>query len=154
MSLSDLDLESRLRDQRLRAATAEAPADLAQRVRQRYRRQQRQRLVLAAAVLAVAAVFVAVPRIGQSLLDGGGGPASPPRVHTPSLYEAPTRGSLAADKAWVDGVAALDWGADQAGPEGNPVNIAVGDRHVVFAGDVPGGRTALVLGESGRVLFG
>jgi hypothetical protein len=152
MSLSDLDLQSRLHDQRLRAVGAEAPADLAQRVRQRYRRQQRRRLVLAAAVVAVAAVFVAVPRIGQFLLDGDGGPASPPRLHTPSLYDVPTRGSLAGDQAWVKGVAALDWAGDTAGPDDAPIDIPVADRHVAFAGEVPGGRTAYVLGESGRRL--
>jgi hypothetical protein len=74
-------------------------------------------------------------------------------VHTASLYDVPTRGSLARDDSWVAGVAALDWGADEAGPDGLSVTIPGADRHVVFAGEVPGGRTALVLGRTGRVLF-
>jgi hypothetical protein len=33
------------------------------------------------------------------------------------------------------------------------VTVPLSDRHVVFAGDVPGGRTAFVLGENRRVLY-
>jgi hypothetical protein len=156
MSLADLDLEARLRDQRLRAADAEVPADLPARVRARYRRQQRRRLATAAAVLAVAAVFVGVTRIGQSLLADPA-PAAPSTVDTPALYDVPTRGSLAGDRAWVDGVAALDWRFDGAepAPEGpRPEDVTRASHRVLFAGDVPGGRAAFVAGTAGSATFG
>jgi hypothetical protein len=155
MSLSDLDLETRLHDHRLSAADAVAPADLAERVRQRYRRQQRQRLGLAAAALAVAAVVVLVPRVGGSLVDDGDvAPASPAPVHTPSLFDVPTRGSLADDEAWVAGVAVLSGSPEEGDPDDVPADLPLGDRHVVFAGEIPGGRAAFVLARADRVLFG
>lgn len=67
-------------------------------------------------------------------------------------FDGPTRGSLAGDRAFVDGVKALPW-ADEP-----PVRAADGTilyylpdppveaRTVVFAGEVPGGRWALVVG--------
>jgi hypothetical protein len=157
MSLSDLDLEALLRDQRLRAAdVAPPPADLAQQVRGRYRRQTRQRIALAAAALAVAAVFVAVSTVGSALLGGTGDPAAPPApsaAGATALYGVPTRGSLADDAAWVDAVAALDWGSP--GPDADPrlQKVAPAGHRVVFAGDVHGARTALVLGMAGRTTF-
>jgi hypothetical protein len=155
MSLSELDLEGRLREQRQRAADLPpVPADLAQRTRARYRRLQRQRLALAAGALTIAAVFVAVPRIGTSLRGDDTRPARPPSVvHTPSLYDVPTRGSLAGDRAWLRAVAALDWTPDDTTPDGLPPDAAVAERHVVYADDVPSGRLALVLARSGRVLY-
>lgn len=71
------------------------------------------------------------------------------RSDRPDLVDVPTRGSLAGDAAWVAGVRELAWPA----PEGLPAERFVPrpeDRHVAFAGDVPGGRVALVLGEIGN----
>ena len=51
------------------------------------------------------------------------------------------RGSLADDAAFVEAVRRLPWTADER------AGSALGIRSVVFAGDVPGGRWALVVGE-------
>ena len=61
---------------------------------------------------------------------------------TASVLDAGSpRGSLADDAAFVEAVRRLPWTADErAGP-------ALGIRSVVFVGDVPGGRWALVVGE-------
>lgn len=59
-----------------------------------------------------------------------------------NLYDGPTRGSLRDDAAFVEAVRALPWPGPQAtgGPGPRPAG-----RHVVFAGDVPAGRWALVV---------
>jgi hypothetical protein len=70
----------------------------------------------------------------------------------PSLYDVPTRGSLAGDADFLAGVRAIDWAS--------PPNAALGvlsppadTRRVLFAGDVPGGhRWALVMGRVGDQL--
>jgi hypothetical protein len=81
-------------------------------------------------------------------------PAFPDRATTPGagLFDRPPRGSLADDRAFVEGVRALPW------TEEPPVLAADGtvlyhlptptveDRSVVFAGDVPDGRWAFVVG--------
>jgi hypothetical protein len=78
----------------------------------------------------------------------GGAPAD--------YFTGPTRGSLAGDDEFLDGVTALPWAAEP------PVRAADGTilyylpnppveaRRVVFAGDVPGGRWALVVGGTPR----
>ncbi|MGY1857659.1 hypothetical protein [Modestobacter sp. SYSU DS0290] len=77
-------------------------------------------------------------------------PPPPP----PELYEAPARGSLADDEAFLAAVAELDWSltADPAGVVigGDPPAVP-GTQRVVYAADVPGGhRWAVVLGLVGR----
>lgn len=82
----------------------------------------------------------------------GGGPAPGTELARPE-----TRGSLADDQTFLDGVRALDWTDDA------PVRAADGTllyyqpdppveaRDVVFAGEVPGGRWALVTGRTSAV---
>ncbi|MCZ2829268.1 hypothetical protein O2W14_10535 [Modestobacter sp. VKM Ac-2986] len=116
------------------------------------RRRGRAAQVAGAATVALAVVLAVVP----------GRPAHPPppvvttEVVTgytgPSLYDVPTRGSLAGDAAFVAGVQAIEWAS--------PPNAALGvlsppadTRRVLFAGDVPGGhRWALVMGRVGDEL--
>ena len=158
MTLSDLDLETRLRDQRTRAEEIPpASFDLAQRVRERAREQRRRRIALTAAGIAAALVFVGLPALASGLVDEGsrGESASPPSrrpavSQNPPLDDLPTRGSLADDEGWLREVAELSWrspelerGIDRGVMLHDP---ALDTRHVAFAGDVPGGRVALVLG--------
>ncbi|TQN42332.1 hypothetical protein FHU33_1729 [Blastococcus colisei] len=123
-------------------------------------RRRRQRNLLAAAGCVVL-LGIAVPR----LVDGGpqeAGPASGAvsevtggagaAAAVVDVFSEPTRGSLADDRAFLDGVRALPW------TEEPPLRAADGtvlhylpeppveSRRVVFAGDVPGGRWALVVG--------
>ena len=148
MTLSDSDLQDRLRDLRLQADLVPPPAhDLAERTRQGYRAQRRRRAVLAVTGLVVALVLVGVP-VGASVLLGplrDGDTAEEPVLPVPDggLYDVPARGSLADDRAWVAGVRTLDWPADGEVP-------STANRRVVFAGEVPGGRVALVLGRLER----
>jgi hypothetical protein len=70
------------------------------------------------------------------------------------ILDGPPRGSLAGDQAFLDGVRALPWTVEP------PVRAADGtilyylseppveSRRVVYAGDVPGGRWALVVAEA------
>jgi hypothetical protein len=164
VTLSDLDLETRLRDQRTRAEEiAPPPVDLAQRVRQRAREQRRRRAVLTAAGVTAALVFVGLPALASGLVGEGsrGESAAPssqrPSVTTvPALDDLPTRGSLAGDEGWLREIAALSWRS--ADLEGDSIEGVVlhdpplDTRHVAFAGDVPGGRVALVLGLDSRLV--
>lgn len=163
MSLSELELEARLRDQRARAAEIPpAPFDLAQRARERAREQRRRRVALTAAGVAAALLFVGLPAVVPGLVtDGSRGesaaPPTRPRTPAPSHLDLPTRGSLAGDEEWLAGVRALSWLPADA--PSNPADAAmswpeppVEDRKVVFAGDVPDGRVALLMADTGRGL--
>ena len=155
MTLSDLDLETRLRAQRTRAEeTPPAPSDLVQRVRERAREQRRRRLALAAAGVAAALVFVGLPTLASGLVgDGSRGeaaaPSSPSRTRVPSNFDYSARGSLAGDADWVEGVRALSWRSEDWPDTPRKVDPELENRTVAFAGDVPGGRVALVLGRLG-----
>lgn len=123
--------------------------------------RRRTRRALLAALGCVVLLGLALPQ----LTGGGVEPAAPvtgaatavpsarPAVAAPTDYlGGPTRGSLAGDRDFVEGVKALPWADDP------PVRAADGTvlyylpdppveaRTVVFAGDVPGGRWALVAG--------
>src|SRR5688500_9275163 len=70
VTISDHDLQGRLRDLRLQADLVPSPAhDLAERTRQSYRAQRRRRAVVAVTGLVVAMVLVGVP-VGTSVLLG------------------------------------------------------------------------------------
>jgi hypothetical protein len=159
VTLSDLDLEAGLRQQRTRAdEIPPAPFDLAQRVRERSREQRRRRVALTAAGVAAALVVVGLPALTSGLIGEGirgesAAPSSAPRrTLLPSNLDVPTRGSLAGDEDWLAGIRALSWlSKDMPAP---PPEIefpdpALEDRTVAFAGDVPGGRVALVLARTG-----
>jgi hypothetical protein len=92
----------------------------------------------AAAVAVVVLVLAPFDRTEQAP-EAEAGTAAPTAM--PVLDAGSPRGSLADDVEFVDAVRRLPWTADErAGP-------ALGIRSVVFAGDVPGGRWALVVGE-------
>ncbi|QXG76402.1 hypothetical protein KUM42_02230 [Modestobacter sp. L9-4] len=144
------DVQQDLRDRlTLLARHAPRPADTAARalaLSTRRRRRHAGRTAAAAVAVAVA-VLAALPGPAAQ-------PAPPPAADVvepagPSLYDVPTRGSLAGDAEFVAGVAAIEWAS--------PPNAALGvlsppadTRRVLFAGDVPGGhRWALVMGRVG-----
>jgi hypothetical protein len=151
-----------LRERLHRLADDTAPparTGLAEVIRTRHRARRRQRAGLVALVTAVAAVVVG----GQVLIDGG--PAvEPAPLAVPAngtdenaavpesaslppadVYGGPTRGSLADDAAFVEGVRRLPWSDGDNVGTGIP-NAPLPSRHVVFAGDVGAARVALVAG--------
>ncbi|MCV2490072.1 hypothetical protein OF117_11935 [Geodermatophilus sp. YIM 151500] len=149
--MPDTDLEDLLRaDLRARGAAAPpAPPDLAARVRRQHRHQRRTRLLVATAAAGVVALFAGVATALPT--DRPAQPAAPattaPRPPT-YLEDLPTRGSLASDEAWLAGVRELDWYGGAAS-DGSVVDDlpAPADRRVLFAGDTPAGRIALLAGR-------
>lgn len=141
-------LETEVRDRLHRVAARSAGTDgddraAAEDVLLRRRVERRHRAVGLAVAACVALVVVAVP-----LLVGG--PRSAPGRQAAAggeVWDAPVRGSLAGDRAFLDAVRLLDWSPRGPVPD-RP------DRRVVFAGDVPGGRAALVVGRAGGQLMG
>jgi hypothetical protein len=142
------ELQTRLT--RLAEHTAPPPRErLAEVVVARHRAHRRQTMGLTALVAAVAAVVVAVP----ALLDAAP-PAEPaigvaaPAAADGDVLSGPTRGSLAGDAAFVDAVRQLSWteAADPDAPTA-AADPALDTRQVVFAGDVAGGRWALVVAQ-------
>ncbi|MGZ4538526.1 MAG: hypothetical protein ACXVXS_05375 [Blastococcus sp.] len=91
--------------------------------------------------LLVAAAFLALLLIGSPLAPDRPQPPQPSTV-TADVLGRPTRGSLAGDPAFVDAVRRVPW--DDPGVTGAAAP-PISARHVVFAGDVPGGRWALVV---------
>jgi hypothetical protein len=159
VTLSDAQLETRLRDLRgLAEAITPAPFDLAEQVRERHRAERRRRVALTAAGLAAALVLVGVPVAASGLIaDGRGEATAPGSTDQPSsIYDMPTRGSLAGDADWLDAVTRLSWRSAAPEPDLPPgAAVVVHDppvesRRVAFAGDVPGARVALVLGLDSR----
>ncbi|MGY1840979.1 MULTISPECIES: hypothetical protein [unclassified Modestobacter] len=140
------DLHDRLH--RLADRAAPPPRhDLADAVVTRHRAQRRQALALTAVAAVVAGVVGATPLV----LDGppaapisatGAGPAS--TAAAVDVLAGPTRGSLAGDADFVEAVRQLPWDDGVSETPDAPVDT----RRVVFAGDVPGGRWALVAGEN------
>ena len=150
---TDTELEIRLRrDLRARRATAApAPADLVDRVRRRHRSRRRAQLLTAVAAVAVVAGFAGAAALVTRIQAG----PAPDTADQPSFAPEdtvlgwPTRGTLAGDEEWLDGIRRLDW-------DGPP------DRHVAYAGEVPDvpavtgeildgtpdGTVALVVGEA------
>jgi hypothetical protein len=168
---TDTELEIRLRrDLRARRAAAPpAPADLADRVRRRHRSQRRAQVLAAVAAVAVVAGSAGAATLVTRIQAG----PAPDTIDRPSISPEdtvlgwPTRGSLAGDEEWLDGLRRLDWEL----PPGTPGEVAVPaapDRHVAYAGEVPAGApngegelfdgtpdatVALVVGEAdGRVV--
>ena len=87
--------------------------------------RRRRRLRVAAGVVTAAVLLVLVP-----LLPRGSAPPRPA-----SVYAGPTRGSLAGDADFLRGIRDSGWALAQE---------ERGPRRVIFAGDVPGDRWALV----------
>jgi hypothetical protein len=163
MTISDSDLEAQLRGFRARAdEIPPAPHDLADRVRDRHRTLRRREFGLAAAAVAVVLIVVGVPVLDSTFRADGdrshaAAPSPPHRL--PTLADLPTRGSLADDEDWLRGVRQLSWQtlsetyqlpAEEAAMVPDP---PVDARTVAFAGDVPGGRVALVLSRTDRPAY-
>jgi DNA-directed RNA polymerase specialized sigma24 family protein len=126
----------------------EPPADSAQVARElaheaAARRRRGRAFALVAGVAAVLAA--AVPLTARAPEPARSTEAVPVRPESPpagdrSVFREPTRGSLAADTRFVAELSRVPWG-------GEPAEVTPESRHVVFAGDVPGGRWALVVGR-------
>lgn len=105
------------------------------------RRVDRRLLWLAAAVVGILLV-VAAPSDRSEPAPGAAASTRPPVARSALVVDdGPPRGSLAGDAAFVTAVRGLPWNADEAAGSGSEV------RTVVFAGDVPGARWALVVGR-------
>ncbi|MCZ2839364.1 hypothetical protein [Modestobacter sp. VKM Ac-2985] len=124
---------------RWRLDAAQAVADVG------HRRTGRRRRVLAAAAVAAVVLFGAVGALTRPAAEppAAATPATPavdagPSVRAAPVLTGPTRGSLADDPAFLAAVQQADWGGLVAPP--------AADRTVVFAGDTPSGRAALVVG--------
>ena len=127
--------------------------DTADRVVELHRAQDRRRLRWAGVAAAVAVVVAVVPALvtrsspADTTAVAAGGEVA-------SLFDAPTRGSLAGDgeavaaalsASWEDGIPYND--------EGRILDPASQDRHVAFIGEVPDGQIwALVIGRTGGQL--
>jgi hypothetical protein len=144
--MEETELQQRLT--RLAERTAPPPRErLAEVVVARHRSQRRQTIGITSLVAVVAAVVVAVP----SLLGGPSSTLVPETSAavdegpTVDVFAGPTRGSLAGDAAFVEGVRRLSW-SSSAGSD--VPDAPVDTRRVVFAGEVAGVRLALVAGEN------
>lgn len=138
--------EQLLRDTfQARAGDVEAGTDLASRVVVAHRAQRHQRLSLvgAAAALIVLVVGVVVPL--QTSRDADRGVTGLPTGQSVG-YPFPPRGSLADDPAFLEALLRQPWVTG--------LEPGMDTRQVVFAGDVPGGRWAWVLGRQDGLLVG
>lgn len=152
-----MNIETQLRDTLHRAADELGAAEPPQAVRvsgmhSLARRRSRRRAAMLSAGLAVLLVAVAVP-FGLSLLRTGDDRIAAPLLEG-GIFGVPTRGSLAGDAAFVEAVRQLPWvvpgvepGPGLDGTVEAP-NAPVETRRVVFAGDVPQGRWAVVVGQN------
>ena len=98
----------------------------------------RRRLVVHGAV--VAGLLLAAPFVPRGPEPEAASRTGPPAPAPVTVLDGPARGSLAGDRAFLEAVRRLPWSDDE--PTGN-----LGIRSVVFAGDVPGARWALVVGR-------
>lgn len=141
--MDETELQHRLT--RLAERTAPPPREgLADVVVARHRGRRRHALATTGLVAAVVALVVAA----TTLLPGGRSaqPADPASV---VVLGGSTRGSLAGDGDFVEGVRRLPWTSPDVvggGPEASPDT-----RRVVFAGDVAQRRWALVVGRDPAV---
>ncbi|WP_164700602.1 hypothetical protein [Modestobacter sp. KNN46-3] len=126
---------------RWRLDAAQAVADVG------HRRTGLRRRVLAAATVAAVVLAGAVGALTRPVAEEPLPAAAPsavapagagPSVRSAPVLTGPARGSLADDPAFLTSVQQAEWGGLVAPP--------VADRTVVFAGDTPSGRAALVVG--------
>jgi hypothetical protein len=146
--MEETELQQRLT--RLAERTAPPPREqLAEAVVARHRAQRRQTIGITALAAVVAAVVLAVPTV-----LGGSSPAPISATNatvdpSPAVdpFTGPTRGSLAGDTSFVEGVRQLPWTSDDFSSTDTP-DAPLETRRVVFAGEVGGARLALVIGEN------
>lgn len=137
-----IDTELELRESLHSLTTAAEPSLRAAgpgQIRQRHLVWRRRRNNAIAAVAAVLVLVVVVP-VGVSLLTRGDGEVAGPGT-APSILDIPTRGSLAGDAEFLDGLRGRPLPPNAGVPSLPPPE----DRYVAFAGDVPGGRWALLV---------
>lgn len=130
------------------------PADPYESVLARRQHSDRRRLVSLATGLTVALIAVIIP-VGISLV----GPrdsqvAASPEIPYANVFAGPTRGSLAAETGFVEGVRQLSWTLPDGLEMPSGPDAPVETRKVVFAGDVAGGRWALVVGQNTAIPSG
>jgi len=110
--------------------------------------RSRRRVAVLSAGLAVLVIGVGIPT-GLSLIEPAdnsvAAPPSPESIPSADIYGGPTRGSLADDAEFVEAVRQLPWTVDGSPL---PTEPPVESRRVVFVGDVPQARWALVIGEA------
>jgi hypothetical protein len=127
--------------------------DTADRVVELHRAQDRRRLRWAGVAAAVAVVVAVVPA-----LVARSSPADTAAVaadgEVTSLFDAPTRGSLAGDGDAVAELQSTSWGAVNPFQDAGQILTPVpSGRHVAFVGEVPGGQVwGLVVGRPGPQL--
>jgi hypothetical protein len=124
---------------RLPSTAADTVAGMVTAARAARRRRRVQLVAGALVVLALAVVVPLLPRGAPTPTPASTPSSTPASTPTavpvgPSVYAGPTRGSLAGDEAYLQGLRELDW----------PPARAADTRRVVYAGDVAGGRWALV----------
>jgi len=151
--MTDTDLQQRLTDT---VATIDAPPDLVERVRLGgARRLRRRRAGAVATIVLTTAVIGGVATVGQDLLSTSGGfDASTQTKQNEDPYgfllNRPTRGDLANDQAYLDGVLKI-WNASHQKSANAGRGIFDDLRatpHVAWAGTTPGGRAAIVVQQS------
>lgn len=130
------------------------PSDSYERVLARRHKSDRRRLASLAAGLAALLVAVAVP-FGLAVVgtqeDRVVGPPSTPVA---DIFGVPTRGSLADNVDFVEAVRQLSWALAGVSTVPPTPDAPVESRRVVFAGDVVGGRWALVVGANTAIPTG
>jgi hypothetical protein len=155
-----MDIETRLRHDLAERAEdiAAAPDGFVEHVLDGHRAQRRHRTGLLALAAFIGLIAVLVP---VAIAGGGRGQTAGPTA-TPSStsavpagpvvpdgrYDLPPRGSLAGDAAFVQGLLDLPWNRRNSSDDLIP-DPAADTRSVVFAGAVPGGVQALVIGWEG-----
>jgi DNA-directed RNA polymerase specialized sigma24 family protein len=150
------DPRERLRQELAELAEADLPpptaaASVADAARREVSTRRRRRWLAGIAAVCAGAV-VAVPTLTGREPDASPPPAErsrEPDVRPPAsvdVVDLPTRGSLAGDAAFLDGVLALPWENEHTGDYPVDITTSPESRRVLFAGDVPGGRWALVVG--------
>jgi len=147
-----LDVERELRSHLAARPVPRAPEGLVARTRELHRRRRRHQAAAGGVVLAVALVFGSVPVLRSTLPDVGRSDTAAPSSSAAlaSLYDLPTRGSLADDAGWLAAVADLPWSAE---PLVDPHTLPPVESHrVLYAADVRGSRVALVMGRDDGVL--
>jgi DNA-directed RNA polymerase specialized sigma24 family protein len=130
------------------ADAAAAAADAEQQVLARRRR--RWPIAVAAAAAAVVLVVPAVTGqepTGPQTTDSPDRPRAPSVTAQVDLSELPPRGSLADDREFIAGLVQRPWETADAGEFPMDVTTAEESRRVLYAGDVPAGRWALVVGR-------
>ncbi len=140
-----MDTELRTRLESLAVRTAPPPQDadeLAATVAARVRDRRRRQWAAAAVGAVAAAVLVAVPAIRS------GGPDSDPAApSTPTgVYTTPTRGTLAGDVAFVEGLRRRPWTTHASDSEVRQPPLDT--RRVVYAAQFDDARWALVAGAA------